>query len=200
MALRRLVLSSAVIAVVALGACSRRQPPPQPAQQVDDEAARRAEEERRRREEEEAARRAEEERRRAEEEARRAAAEARNILVEMVHFDFDRSDIRPDAQAILQRKIPILRANPGVRMVIEGHADDRGSVEYNIALGLRRANAVKEYLVGFGLDPSRFETQSFGESRPLDPRSNEEAWAKNRRAEFRITGGGDNLVLPRTSQ
>src|SRR5690606_41424017 len=66
--------------------------------------------------------------------------------------------------------------------------------------GRRRANAVKECLVGFGLDPSRFETQSFGESRPLDPRSNEEAWAKNRRAEFRITGGGDKLVLPRTSQ
>ncbi len=198
MKLRSLVLSSVVIAAVALGACSRRQPPPEPTQQVDDEAARRAEEERRRAEEER--RRAEEERRRAEEEARRAAAEARNILTEMVHFDFDRSEIRADAQEALQRKLAVLRANPAVTLAIEGHADERGSVEYNIALGLRRANAVKDYLVGFGLDASRFETQSYGESRPLDPASNESAWARNRRAEFRITGGGDNLVLPRTSE
>jgi len=199
MKLRSLVVLSVAFAAMALGACSRRQPPPAPAQQVDDEAARRAEEERRRAEEER--RRAEEAaRRRAEEEARRAAAEARSILTEMVHFDFDRSDIRPDARETLQRKVAVLRANPGVTLAIEGHADERGSVEYNIALGLRRANAVKDYLVGFGLDASRFETQTFGESRPLDPASNEAAWARNRRAEFRITGGGDNLVLPQTSQ
>src|SRR5690554_6770650 len=159
---RQSLVLMVLMVAVGVGACSRRQPPPEPAQQVDDEAARRAEEERRRAEEER--RRAEEERRRAEEEARRAAAEARNILTEMVHFDFDRSDIRPDAQAALQRKVGVLRANPGVTLAIDGHADERGSVEYNIALGLRRANAVKDYLVGFGLDASRFETQSFGES------------------------------------
>ena len=120
-----------------------------------------------------------------------AAVAARNraVLMEMIHFDFDRSDIRPDARAILEAKVPILRADPTIRLRIDGHADERGSVEYNLALGLRRANAAKQFLVGFGLDESRFETQSFGESRPLDPRSNEEAWAKNRRAEFHIIGG-----------
>jgi len=196
---RQSLVLMVLMAAIAVGACSRRQPPPAPAQQVDDEAARRAEEERRRREEEERRRREEEERRRAEEEARRAAAEARSILEEMIHFDFDRAEIRSDAQAVLQRKLGVLRANPGVTLRIEGHADERGSVEYNLALGLRRANAAKDYLVGFGLDASRFEVQTYGESRPLDPRSNEEAWARNRRAEFHITGGADNLVLPRTS-
>ncbi|MFO7261458.1 MAG: OmpA family protein [bacterium] len=117
------------------------------------------------------------------------AARNRAILMEMIHFDFDRADIRPDAREILERKVPILRADPTIRLRIDGHADERGSVEYNLALGLRRANAAKQFLVGFGLDESRFETQTFGESRPLDPRSNEEAWAKNRRAEFHIIAG-----------
>jgi len=84
---------------------------------------------------------------------------------------------------------PRSSAWPSIRLRIDGHADERGSVEYNLALGLRRANAAKQFLVGFGLDESRFETQTFGESRPLDPRSNEEAWAKNRRAEFHIIAG-----------
>jgi peptidoglycan-associated lipoprotein len=120
-----------------------------------------------------------------------AAVAARNraILMEMIHFDFDRADIRADARQVLDAKVPILRADPTITLRIEGHADERGSVEYNLALGLRRANAAKDYLVGFGLDPSRFEVQTYGESRPLDPRSNEEAWARNRRAEFHITGG-----------
>ena len=120
-----------------------------------------------------------------------AAVAARNraTLMEMIHFDFDRSDIRPDARAILEAKVPLLRADPTLKLRIDGHADERGSVEYNIALGLRRANAAKQFLVGYGLDESRFETQSFGESRPLDPASNESAWARNRRAEFQITAG-----------
>ena len=127
------------------------------------------------------------------------AARNRATLMEMIHFDFDRADIRADARQVLDAKVPILRADPSITLRIEGHADERGSVEYNLALGLRRANAAKDYLVGFGLDASRFEVQTYGESRPLDPRSNEEAWARNRRAEFHITGGADNLVLPRTS-
>lgn len=120
-----------------------------------------------------------------------AAVAARNraTLMEMIHFDFDRSDIRPDARAILEAKVPLLRADPTLKLRIDGHADERGSVEYNIALGLRRANAAKQFLVGYGFDESRFETQSFGESRPLDPASNESAWARNRRAEFQITAG-----------
>lgn len=124
------------------------------------------------------------------------AARVRDILAEMVHFDFDRSNVRTDAQPVLERKAEVLRANPGVRLRIEGHADERGSAEYNLALGMRRANAVKEYLVGLGLDASRFEVVSLGEDRPLDPASNEAAWARNRRAEFHILSGADQLRLP----
>lgn len=131
--------------------------------------------------------------------AAQAAAEtaaALAILREMIHFDFDSYDIRPDAQTVLSRKVPILRANPQVRLRIEGHADERGSLEYNQALGLRRANAARDFLVGFGIDASRLETVSFGEERPLDPRSTEEAWAQNRRAEFQVTAGAERLTNP----
>jgi peptidoglycan-associated lipoprotein len=125
-----------------------------------------------------------------------AGARALAILEETVHFDYDDSTIRADAQESLARKVPILRANPDVRMRVAGHADERGSVEYNLALGMRRANAVRDYLAGFGIDATRFETISMGEDMPLDPRSNEQAWALNRRAEFAVAGGGATLVMP----
>ena len=127
--------------------------------------------------------------RRAREAAEREAARAREIIAQMVHFDYDKYDIRAADQAILREKVGVLRANPNVQIRIEGHADERGSDEYNIALGMRRANAVKDFLVGFGLDPNRCTTVSLGEERPLDRASNETAWAKNRRAEFHITAG-----------
>ena len=111
------------------------------------------------------------------------------VLEQMVFFDYDEATIRTDAQQALAAKVPVLQASPTVRIRIEGHADERGSVEYNLALGMRRAQAVKEYLVGFGLDPSRFETNSFGEDRPRTPGATETAWSENRRAEFRIAGG-----------
>src|SRR5690606_35379769 len=101
-----------------------------------------------------------------------------------------------DAQAVLQRKLPILRANPNLRLQIDGHADERGSIEYNDALGLRRANAVRDWFAAQGLDAGRFDVVSFGEERPLVAESNEDAWAQNRRAEFVITAGGDNIVVP----
>ena len=126
-----------------------------------------------------------------------AAAAARNTLQEMVFFDYDQSTIRDDSKAVLDRKVTILRANPGVSIRIEGHADERGSVEYNLALSLRRANAIRDYLTNFGLDASRFEVAAMGEERPLDPGQNEAAYAKNRRGEFYITRGGDNLVSGR---
>lgn len=188
---KRIVLS-ALVGALALGACGGNPPPqqetgpsPEELARADSiEAARRAEEERLR---------LEEERRRAEEEARRRAEEeaarAREILAEMVHFDFDKYDIRPEYQTTLRSKADVLRANPDVRVRIEGHADERGSDEYNLALGMRRANAVKDFLVGFGLDASRFETVSLGEERPIDAASTEEAWARNRRAEFHVTAG-----------
>jgi peptidoglycan-associated lipoprotein len=121
-------------------------------------------------------------------EAREARERARYALEQRIHFEFDRSDISGENERILQAKVPYLREFPQVRLVIEGHADERGSVEYNVALGMRRAAAVREFLVAFGIDRSRFELQSWGEDRPLDQRSNESAWAMNRRAEFRVSG------------
>jgi peptidoglycan-associated lipoprotein len=115
-------------------------------------------------------------------EAERAAA--LETLRERVHFDYDLAVIRPEAAAALDRKLAVLRQYPDVRLQIEGHCDERGSVEYNQALGNRRATAVRDYLVSRGISASRLETTSFGEERPLVPQANEGAWSQNRRAEF----------------
>jgi len=130
-------------------------------------------------------------------EAAAAAAAARATLQEMVFFDYDKAEIRSDMQDILNRKAAILRANPNVTLTIAGHADERGSVEYNLALSLRRANTVRDYLTGFGIDASRLEVTGYGEERPLEQGQTEEAYARNRRAEFTITRGGGNLVPAR---
>jgi len=113
----------------------------------------------------------------------------RGVLTEMVFFDFDMAEIRADARASLDSKVQILRDEAGIRLRIEGHADERGSTEYNMALGLRRAEAIKAYFVNFGLSADRFETISFGEERPLVRESNEASWARNRRGEFQILSG-----------
>lgn len=115
----------------------------------------------------------------------------RATLGERVHFDYDMSTIRADAEAVLQRKIPLLRQYASITIRVEGHADERGSIEYNLALGQRRAQAVKDYLVRFGIAANRVAVESYGEERPLVQGSNENAWAQNRRAEFIITGGGN---------
>jgi peptidoglycan-associated lipoprotein len=143
---------------------------------------------------EEARLRAEEEaRRRAEEEARRAVEEARATLTAKVYFDYDMSEIRPDAEQVLRAKLEILRNSPQVQLRIEGHADERGSNEYNLALGNRRAQAVVDFFTNFGLDGNRFSIVSYGEERPAAQGSNEEAWSQNRRAEFVITAGQDSI-------
>jgi peptidoglycan-associated lipoprotein len=196
---RRIVLLT-VLMVLPLGACSRREPPPDPQPTLPDtagEGARRAAERERMRQDSIARANAASDadaRRRAEE----MTARARAILEEVVHFDYDESDLRPDAQAALGRKVPILRANPEVRMRIVGHTDERGSLEYNLALGMRRAASVREYLVGFGIEAARFETTSMGEDSPAAAGGNESAWAQNRRAEFVITAGGSALTVPGT--
>jgi len=123
-------------------------------------------------------------------------ARAREIIEEVVLFDFDRAEIRADALAALTRKAEVLRLNPGLVVRIEGHADERGSTEYNLALGQRRADAVRDRLVALGVSASQLETVSMGESRPVDTSGTEEAWARNRRAEFRIVRGGEMLRLP----
>jgi peptidoglycan-associated lipoprotein len=131
--------------------------------------------------------------------AREAAERARALAAEvgtMINFEFDRAEIRPADQGTLDRKAAILAANTAVRLRIAGHADDRGSDEYNLALGNRRAAAAKRYLENKGVDASRVEVVSYGEERPLNPGSDEAAYAQNRRDEFEITAGGDNLVAP----
>ena len=119
--------------------------------------------------------------------ADRAKEMARNqFLNENVHFAFDSAALSPRGQDVLKRKAAWLNDNPGVAVVIEGHCDERGTPEYNTALGERRAESARAFLVDAGVSSSRLRTTSYGEERPLDPRSNEEAWAKNRRAQFKI--------------
>ena len=128
--------------------------------------------------------------------ARRAVASAREALTAMVFFDYDVSEIRADQESVLRGKVDVLRASPQVQLRIEGHADERGSTEYNIALGNRRAEAVRQYLAGFGISDARLSIVSFGEERPLVNRSDEDAWARNRRAEFQITAGANAINPP----
>lgn len=123
---------------------------------------------------------------------RRLTAELGNVI----HFDYDQDAIKPEDVPVLDSKAAILKANPAVRIRISGHADDRGSDEYNLVLGNKRALAAKRYLESKGVAGGRIEVTSFGEERPVDPAANESAWAKNRRAEFEILAGGDRLVQP----
>jgi peptidoglycan-associated lipoprotein len=106
---------------------------------------------------------------------------------ERIYFDFDKSDLKPEARDILRRKADWLRKNPEFRITITGHCDERGTREYNMALGQRRADAAFKYLNALGVSADRIVTVSKGKEEPLDPRSTPEAWAKNRRAEFRVS-------------
>ena len=118
-------------------------------------------------------------------------------LGNVIHFDYDQDLIKPEDRPILDRKAEIMKANPAVRVRISGHADSRGSDEYNLVLGNKRALAARQYLIGRGVDGGRIDVTSFGEERPVDSAENEAAWAQNRRAEFEITAGGARLVAPR---
>ena len=131
--------------------------------------------------------------------AREAAERARTVtadLAAMINFDYDQATVRSADQETLDRKAAILVANTGVKLRISGHADERGSDEYNLALGNRRAAAAKRYLENKGVDGSRIEVVSYGEERPLNPGSDETAYAQNRRDEFEVTAGGNNLTAP----
>ena len=101
-----------------------------------------------------------------------------------IHFDFDKSFIREDAKPILSGVADQLKKNKGLRLLIEGHCDERGTSEYNMALGDRRAESARAYLVSMGVPASAISTVSFGKEKPLDPGHNEAAWAKNRRDHF----------------
>jgi len=106
-----------------------------------------------------------------------------------VYFDTDQSSIRADAQGILSAQAAWLNRYPAVRVRIEGNADERGTREYNFALGARRAEAVSEFLTSKGVDPSRISTISYGKEQPINPGSDEDAWAQNRNAHTALVAG-----------
>lgn len=182
----------ALLVIPAVG-CSRKAPPPAtPAEAprapvVDNSAADRA------RQDSIAA--AELARRQAEErDARARSARAREVLEMVVYFELDSEQLSAETQDRLRTKAAILRANPSIEIRVEGHADERGSTEYNIALGQRRAESVRTFLTGYGITANRVSTISYGKERPAMEGSNETAWARNRRAEFQLTAGEITVV------
>ncbi|MDI6848429.1 MAG: peptidoglycan-associated lipoprotein Pal [Candidatus Saccharicenans sp.] len=104
----------------------------------------------------------------------------------MIHFDYDKYNIRPDAVSVLEANAGWLKKYQTVKVLIEGHCDERGTEEYNLALGEKRAKSTMDYLVSLGISPDRLRIISYGKSQPLDPGHDETAWAKNRRAQFLI--------------
>ncbi len=107
-----------------------------------------------------------------------------NEVGDRVFFDFDKYNLRPEGRETVEALAAWLNSRQGVTLTIEGHADERGTREYNLALGERRANSVKDYLIALGINAGRLTTISYGEERPAVPGSYEEAWNQNRRAEF----------------
>ena len=195
-----------LLSLVTLGACKKKQvetavTPGGPApSETCDAACRAAREaaERARRDSIEAERtRAEREAREAREARERSVAGIKATLGQKVYFEYDMAELSAEGRALLDAKLAIMLANVGVRVRITGHADDRGSDEYNLALGQRRAAAVKKYLTDRGVDESRIDILSLGEERPEVTDGTEEAFRLNRRAEFEIVAGGDSLVPPR---
>jgi peptidoglycan-associated lipoprotein len=106
--------------------------------------------------------------------------------LQMIHFDYDRYFIRDDAKPVLDTDANWLKKFPSAKILIEGHCDERGTEEYNLALGEKRAKSTYDYLVSLGISPDRMKIISYGKSQPLDPGHNEIAWQKNRRAQFLI--------------
>ncbi|MBI4530964.1 MAG: peptidoglycan-associated lipoprotein Pal [Candidatus Latescibacteria bacterium] len=193
------VVGLSITVGLAVAGCAARKEAAKTATTAEDEAKRRAMEadEAKRKAEEEARRRVEAEKaaaneakRKAEEEARRrmvedpAAQRKAELTLDAIHFDFDKYNLRPDAQSMLAKYATVLQKYPEVEAVIEGHCDERGTVEYNLALGERRAKSAYDYFVRYGIDKKRMKTVSYGEEQPVDPGHNEDAWWKNRRDEF----------------
>jgi len=114
----------------------------------------------------------------------KAQASKDDPFIKDINFDFDKSNIRPDAREILKANADYFLKSNATSVLVQGHCDERGTAEYNMALGERRAREAKKYLVNLGIQDSIITTISFGKWKPLDPGSNEDAWAKNRRAHF----------------
>jgi peptidoglycan-associated lipoprotein len=115
-----------------------------------------------------------------------AAAINQRGELKTIYFGYDKDELTDAARATLRQNANWLKANPQWSVVLQGHCDERGTIEYNLALGQRRANSVRSYMVSLGVDASRIRTVSYGEERPVDRGHNEAAWAKNRRAETQV--------------
>ena len=120
-----------------------------------------------------------------------SAEDFRVNVGDTVHFGYDQYNVEDNDKAVLGRQAQWLARYPGVRVSVEGHCDERGTREYNLALGARRANAVKEYLVSQGVSAARVETVSYGKERPICTESNEACWTQNRRGVTLVTGGAN---------
>ena len=206
---RRAAVITFALGTAIIGACAKKQPPPPPTPvpTVNQDSIDRARREEMR---QDSIRRANELARQrqqfvadsirmANEAAAAAARDAeamRATITQVVNYDFDKADLRDDTRQALDAKIPILNANPALTIRIAGHADARGSGEYNLQLGQRRAAAARDYLTARGVAASRIELVSYGEERPLCQTMDESCWAQNRRAEFEITAGGNMLRKP----
>lgn len=118
-----------------------------------------------------------------------SAEDLRVNVGDTVHFDYDRYELRDEDRNILQRQASWLQKYPQIRVTVEGHCDERGTREYNLALGARRANAAKEYLVSLGVSAGRVDTISYGKERPVCTQSSEDCYAQNRRAVTIVTSG-----------
>ncbi|HET7025124.1 MAG TPA: OmpA family protein [Gemmatimonadales bacterium] len=201
-----LAIAASLAAAALVAACGSSPKPEQPVPQqaaqpaINADSARAAQEAAARQAQQEAAQHAREQAQQdsAAAAARLAAASSEVVAAvgTMIHFDFNKSDIKADDQATLDYKARILQANSALTIRINGYADERGSDEYNLALGMRRATAAKRYLVNKGAADANISVFSYGEDHPIDPGHTEEAWAKNRRAEFQILAGGTSLVAP----
>ena len=210
---RRVAVITFALATAIVAACAKKEPPPPPTPVVTVDSARirdSIEMERRNRLRQDSINRAEDARRREQQRiadsianARRLADEAaaaaesmRGTITTAVHYDFDKADLREDTRQMLDQKLPILNANPALMVRIAGHTDSRGSGEYNLQLGQRRAAAARDYLTARGVAASRIELVSYGEERPVCQTQDEGCWSQNRRAEFEITAGGSPLRRP----
>jgi peptidoglycan-associated lipoprotein len=118
-----------------------------------------------------------------------SAEDLRVNVGDTVHFDYDKYDLRENDKTLLQRQSAWLQQYPSVRVTVEGNCDERGTREYNLALGARRANAVKEYLVSLGVSAARVDTISYGKERPVCTESTDDCWAQNRRGVTAVAGG-----------
>jgi peptidoglycan-associated lipoprotein len=172
-------LAAIIFLSLAIAGCGKKQPPPEIEEPVIEAPPAVPEEdlEAKRRAEEEEARRLLEERKR----------EFEQKMSVMIHFDFDTYTIRDEYRDVLTEKAQLLREWSTVMIQVEGHCDEWGTNEYNLALGERRANAAKDFLAAAGVSADRISTVSFGEEKPFNPDHSKEAWKENRRAEFKVT-------------